>query len=303
MNFSTQRTATLIGSLSIFMWGLLALLTTLVEAVPPFLLLALSFGIATASISVKWIIRRENIKLHLQQPLGAWLLSTTGLFGYHYFYFMALRHAPPVEASLIAYMWPVLIVLFSASFPEEKLRWNCLAGALLGLGGVVLLITDGKGIVELRTENILGYIMAVCCALTWSLYSVFNKCFRNVPTDTVGGFCAVVSVLAWIAHVLFENTVWPATIGEWLAIVGLGTLPIGLAFFTWDYGTKHGDIQALGVLSYIAPLLSTLLLIVFEKGEATFIVGGATLLISGGAVLAAHKTLFKAARSGPNGNK
>jgi drug/metabolite transporter (DMT)-like permease len=29
-----------------------------------------------------------------------------GLFGFHFFLFLALRHAPPVEANLVNYLWP-----------------------------------------------------------------------------------------------------------------------------------------------------------------------------------------------------
>ncbi len=286
------RTATLVGASAVLMWGLLALLTTLSGQVPPFLLAALSFGIATLFVSVKWLVRGDNILAHLRQPLGAWVLSVSGLFGYHFFYFMALRNAPPVEAGLIAYMWPLLIVLFSALLPGEKLRWHHLAGALAGLGGAVLLITRGEGLDGFKPEFALGFMMAGCCAFFWSGYSVLNRRFSHVPTDAVGGFCAATAVLAAFAHIMFETTVWPADAGEWLAVAGLGLLPVGLAFFTWDYGTKHGDIRVLGAFSYAAPLISTVLLIAFGKGDATWAVAAGCVLIIGGAVLAAREMLF-----------
>jgi drug/metabolite transporter (DMT)-like permease len=227
-----QLRATFIGASAVLMWGLLALFTTLTGQVPPFLLAALAFSIATGLVVVKWIVRRENITLYLKQPAKAWALGVTGLFGYHFFYFMALRNAPPVEAGLIAYMWPLLIVLFSALLPGERLRWWHVAGALAGLGGAMLLVTGGQGLSGFKSEYVLGYTMAVICALTWSTYSVLNRRFRGVPTDTVGGFCAATAVLAVIAHLLFEQTIWPADWGEWLAAFGLGLLPVGAAFFT-----------------------------------------------------------------------
>jgi len=288
-----QLRATLIGGTAVIMWGLLALFTTLTGQVPPFLLIALAFSIATGLVVIKWIIRRENIRHHLRQPIGAWALSVSGLFGYHFFYFMALRNAPPVEAGLIAYMWPLLIVLFSALLPGEKLRWWHLAGAIAGLAGAVLLVTDGKGLAGFKSDYALGYGMAVICALTWSSYSVLNRRFKTVPTDTVGGFCAVTALLAAMAHLAFEQTIWPTDAVEWMAVFGLGLLPVGAAFFAWDYGTKHGQIQVLGSLAYAAPLISTLALISFGMGEATWIVALACLLIVGGAVLASKDMIFK----------
>jgi drug/metabolite transporter (DMT)-like permease len=133
--------------------------------------------------------------------------------------------------------------------------------------------------------------MAVLCALTWSTYSVTNRRFARVPTDTVGGFCAATAVLATLCHMAFEQTVWPADAIEWLGVIGLGLGPVGAAFFTWDYGTKHGDIQVLGALSYAAPLISTVLLIIFGKGEATWVVAAGCILIVGGALLASKELL------------
>lgn len=287
-----KATATLVGSTAVLMWGLLALFTTLTGNVPPFLLAALSFGIATAMIIIKWLVRGENIITHLRQPLGAWVLGVIGLFGYHFFYFMALRNAPPLEAGLIAYMWPLLIVLFSALLPGEKLRWWHVVGAIAGFFGAALLVTGGTKIGSFNTEYILGYTMAVACALTWSIYSVVNRRFPHVPTDTVGGFCAVVAVLAATCHFIFETTVLPETSEQWLAVFGLGLLPVGAAFFTWDYGTKHGNIQALGAFSYAAPLISTLILIAAGKGEASWIVAASCVLIIGGALIAS-RDLFR----------
>ncbi len=286
-----QRTATLTGSTAVFMWGLLALFTTQTGVVPPFLLTALSFGIATCVVSIKWLVYRENVIGHLRQPPGAWIVGVIGLFGYHFFYFMALRNAPPVEAGLIAYMWPLLIVLFSTFLPGERLRWFHLAGAIAGFAGAAILITGRAELPGFQTEFILGYVMAACCALTWSIYSIVNRRFGSVPTDTVGGFCAATAILAALCHLGFETTVWPDGTLQWLAVLGLGLFPVGMAFFTWDYGTKHGDIKVLGAFAYAAPLISTALLILFGQGKATWTVGVGCLLIVGGAVLAAKEML------------
>lgn len=292
----TARTkATLIGATAVLMWGMLALLTTLTGAVPPFQLVALSFTVATAMIVFKWIVKGERPGAFLRQPWGAWALGVGGLFGYHFFYFMALRNAPPVEAGLIAYLWPLLIVLFSALLPGERLRWWHVAGALAGLAGTVVLVTDGAGIGGFKSEHALGYAMAGAGALTWSAYSIVNRRFGAVPTDTVGGFCAAAAVLAALSHIAFETTVWPAEPGQWLAVLGLGLLPVGAAFFAWDHGTKHGDIQVLGALAYAAPLISTVLLIAFGRGAATLSVGLGCLLIVGGAVLASKAMLTRRA--------
>jgi drug/metabolite transporter (DMT)-like permease len=277
-------TATAIGFVAVLLWALLALLTASTGSVPPFQLVAMSFTVASAAGLTYWIATGADIAERLRLPPMAWLLGTGGLFGYHFFYFLALRNAPPVEASLIAYLWPLLIVFFSALLPGERLRWFHGAGAIAGFLGAALLVTKGQGF-SFEAQYTTGYLAALVCALTWSGYSILSRRFGAIPTSAVGGFCGATAGLAWVCHALFETTVWP-TGWEWIAIFALGLGPVGLAFFTWDYGVKRGNIRVLGALSYAAPLLSTLLLIAFGRAEATAAVGLACGLIVGGAVLA-----------------
>ena len=85
----------------------------------------------------------------LRQPLVAWVVGVGGLFGYHALYFLALRFAPPAEAGLLNYLWPLLIVLFSSLLPGERLAPHHIIGALLGLAGTVLLFA-GNAAAALR---------------------------------------------------------------------------------------------------------------------------------------------------------
>jgi drug/metabolite transporter (DMT)-like permease len=284
--------ATAIGFSAVLMWATLALFTALSGKVPPFQLLAMCFSVATVIACIFWLARGQNPLTYMRQPAPVWLLGVGGLFGYHFFYFLALRNAPAVEAGLIAYLWPLLIVLFSALLPGERLRWFHIAGAVLGLGGAALLVTRGETL-ELDTRYSLGYLAACVCALTWSSYSVLSRRFGAVPTEAVGGFCAVAAVLGALCHLAFEQTDWPEGTLEWASVLLLGLGPVGGAFFTWDYGVKRGDIQALGASSYAAPLLSTLLLILVGLAPFTFVVAAACLLIVGGAVLASKDMIFK----------
>ena len=279
-----KRKATLIGSIAVILWALLALFTTTVANIPPFQLVSLCFGIASIFSAVWITLRGGSVVRALRQPLGAWLLGVGGLFGYHFFYFVALANAPAVEASLIAYLWPLLIVLFSAFLPGERLKRQHVLGAALGLSGAFLLVGKGHGL-SFDPAFSFGYGAAVICSLLWSSYSVLNRRYRSVPVGAVCGFCAGAAILGLATHGMLETWVSP-DMTQWLAIVGLGLGPVGAAFFVWDHGTKHGDIQILGVLAYGAPLLSTCLLIMFGKAIATPAIIAGCILIVGGAALA-----------------
>jgi drug/metabolite transporter (DMT)-like permease len=278
--------ATGVGGLAILLWSSLALLTVLAGPIPPFQMVAMSFGIAGAASLTVGVAEGRTLA-RLRHPPQVWLLGVGGLFGYHFLYFLALGSAPPVEANLVNYLWPLLIVLFAGFLPGERLRWWHVAGALSGLAGAVILVTGGFA-VPLGQGAGPGYAAALGGAVTWAGYSVLSRRFGAVPTEAIGGFCAATSVLAAFCHGLLEPTVWPVDGAAWLAVLGLGVGPVGIAFFAWDYGVKHGNIKALGGLSYATPLLSTLLLIAFGRGAATPALGLACVLIVGGAGLAAR---------------
>lgn len=283
----TRNTATLIGFSAVLLWSLLSWLTAVSGTMPAFQITAITFAIGGLSLLC---IRPRSIRA-LRQPWPVWLLGVGGLFGYHAAYFFALRNAPPVEAGLINYLWPVLIVVFSALLPGERLRWQHVAGSVLALIGAMLVVTRGQGF-GFAPEYALGYAAALLAALLWSGYSVLSRRVAHVSSDAITGFCLATAVLAACCHLAFETTVWPDDPLQWAAVIALGLGPVGLAFYVWDIGVKHGDIQILGAASYATPLLSTLILIVSGVAAYSHAILAAALLIVAGAVLAACDMLF-----------
>jgi drug/metabolite transporter (DMT)-like permease len=287
---SQTASATLIGLIAIALWAVLALLTVVTGALPPFQLMAMTFAVAALMGLVSWMFRPGAARA-LAQPWPVWALGVGGLFGYHAIYFAALRLAPPADAGLIAYLWPLLIVLFSALLPGESLRLHHVLGALLGLCGVVVLAM-GKGSFAVDPAYLPGYALALACAFVWAGYSVLSRRFAAAPTDSVIGFCLVTAMLAVPFHLALETTVWPTDALTWAAVLGLGLGPVGLAFYAWDHGMKRGDIKLLGVASYATPILSTSVLVLAGFAEATVALGIACVLIVAGAVLASKDQLL-----------
>ena len=279
--------STFIGFSAILMWSLLALLTVASGEVPPFQLAAMTFAIGGA-IGAAWVTWSGSWGALRQSP-RAWALGVGGLFGYHALYFISLRLAPPAEAGLVNYLWPLLIVLFSGLLPGERLRLYSVAGALIGFAGTAILFA-GKGLTP-TTGAMTGYLAAFMAAFVWAGYSVLSRRLASVPTAAVAGFCLVTAALAAVCHLLFETTVWPNGLEEWEAVIALGVGPVGAAFYAWDIGVKRGDIRLLGVASYAAPVLSTLFLVLAGFTEARITLLLAALLIAGGGLLAAKDML------------
>jgi drug/metabolite transporter (DMT)-like permease len=279
--------ATIVGFGAILLWSALALLTALSGDAPPFELAALTFAVGGLG-GLIYAAARGRLS-RLAQPWRVWAVGIGGLFGYHALYFAALRSAPPADASLIAYLWPLLIVLFSAALPGERLRPRHVVGATLGFAGAAMLfLSKGAGFASASGSARLGYGLALCCAFVWSGYSVLSRSLKQAPTEAVAGFCIVTAALAALCHLAFESAVAPSNAEQWLAILGLGLGPVGLAFYIWDYGVKHGDIRILGVAAYAAPVLSTLILVAAGIAPATSALALACALIVGGAFVASR---------------
>lgn len=281
----TRSRATLIGFCAVLLWALLALFTVGSAPTPPFLLNTLCFALG-GTLGLIWTAATGALGRLRHVPLRVYVFGTLGLFGYHALYFSALRLAPAAEAGLIAYLWPLLIVVLSGLLPGESLRRGHVIGAVLGFAGAALIITGGG--TGFSAQHMPGYALAVLCALTWASYSVLSRRVGAVPTASVAVFCLASAALSLPLHLVLEETVLPSTTLGWAAIVGLGLGPVGLAFYVWDIGVKQGDIQLLGTASYAAPLLSTLVLVVAGVAAPNYVLLWAALLITGGAVIAAR---------------
>ncbi|MBK1635471.1 aromatic amino acid exporter YddG [Rhodovulum adriaticum] len=277
--------ATAIGFSAVLLWALLALFTVGSAPVPPLQLNAICFAIGGA-IGIVWVIATGEARLLRAVPLRVYAFGTVGLFGYHALYFSALRLAPAAEAGLIAYLWPLLIVLLSGLLPGERLRAGHVLGALLGFTGAALIVA--RGATGFDGAALPGYGLAALCALTWSSYSVLSRRLGSVPTASVAVFCLASAALSLPLHLALEQTAWPTTPLAWASMVALGLGPVGLAFYVWDIGVKRGDIQVLGTASYAAPLLSTLILVGVGIAAPTPMLLAAAVLITGGAALAAR---------------
>ena len=285
----TRSRATAIGFTAILMWALLALFTIGSAPVPPFLLNAICFGIG-GGIGLVWTLTGAGFGVLRGVSWKVYAFGTLGLFGYHFLYFTAFRLAPTAETGLIAYLWPLFIVLLSGLLPGEKLGAAHILGALIAFAGAALIVLARGGAAE---GSSLGLGLAFLCAVTWAGYSVLSRRLGAVPTESVTVFCLATAALSVAAHLMLEQTQWPQGVIGWVSVLALGVGPVGAAFFTWDIGMKKGDIQLLGVASYAAPLLSTLALVVAGITPASPVILLAAVLITAGAALAARASARK----------
>lgn len=273
---------------TILLWSFLAFLGLRLNQVPPFLLLGIALTIS-GLVGLLWV---KSWKV----SLSTIAVGVGGIFGYHFLYFTAFRYAPAVEANLINYLWPLLIVALSPLFlPDTHLKTHHLVGSFIGLIGAGLILSGGR--LHLESEHLPGYLLMAAAGLTWASYSLLSKRLPPFPTGAVGAFCLVSGFLALTIYYLSgdsrEFPITNLTTGNWLNLFLIGIGPMGMAFFTWDAALKRGDPRMIGALAYLTPLTSTLVLVSVGGKTLTWVSGIAMLLIIGGAVIGSLDLLRK----------
>ena len=270
---ATHRSALLLALGAIVLWGTLAPLGVSLQHLPPFLLtgLGLLVGSLIGLPLSGWNLTSWKV------PRSTLLLGVYGLFGFHFLLFIALRHAPPVQANLVNYLWPLGIVLMAPLFlPGLKLRPLHLAAALVGFAGAALAILGGQA---LQGGFAWGYIPALCSAFVWASYSLLSRRVPPFPSASIGLFGLISGLLSLLCHALLEApTVLSAN--DWWLVLALGLGPLGGAFYLWDAALKRGDPRQIGILSFLTPLLSTLALLWLrsERPSASILVA-ATMIV------------------------
>jgi len=268
-------TGTLCALGAIALWATLASLGVALAHVPPFLLTGLALVVGSAP---SWPLARQ-----WRVPASTLLLGVCGLFGYHLLLFLALRTAPPLEANLVNYLWPLLIVVLAPVFLSGiALRPVHLLAAVAGFAGAALAIVGGQA--GMGGGSAWGYLAAAGSAFIWASYSLLTQRVAHFPTAAIGLFGLVSGLLALACHALLEPAATLSTRDLLLiGVIGLG--PLGAAFFLWDGALKRSDPRRIGLLSYLTPLASTLLLAATTARPLTPWIAAAALLIVGAAVV------------------
>lgn len=273
------KSAVILAFIAILIWSSLALISAQLTHVTPFL----SVGIALCVSGLASLIKVRSWFV----PFKTFLVGLGGIFGYHFLLFTAFQYAPVIEASLMNYLWPLLIVLLSPLFLRGyHLRWHHLLGTLSGMAGASLIVSGGK--LALDLQYLAGYLCAAIAALIWASYSLLTKRLPPFPTAAVGGFCMISGVLSLLIFLPQPGSMVAISALknlDWLYLILLGLGPMGGAFFAWDAALKRGDPRIIGSLSYLTPLLSTSLLVFIGGKHLTFVSGLAMVLIITGAVI------------------
>ncbi len=272
---------------TIAIWSTLAIMSAGTASLPPLF----AVGAALCIGGLVGIVRIKDWRV----PALTLAVGVGGIFGYHALLFAAFRLAPAVEVNILNYLWPLLIVALAPVYLRAySLAPRNILGAVLGLGGAVLVVGGGR--FSLDIAGLPGYALAVSAAFVWASYSLLTKRVPAFPTGAVGLFCLVSGALSlglWAGGELAASGTIALPLlsrseAVYLVLLGLG--PMGGAFYTWDAALKRGDPRTIGALAYLTPLLSTMNLVVFGGKKLSGASAAAMALIIAGAVIGSTRS-------------
>jgi drug/metabolite transporter (DMT)-like permease len=275
-----RKTATLIGSLSIFFWATWPSLALFAAPAPTFQVLAIGQAVGFAALAFIRLLRKQSPLDMLPKTWGMLAFGIIGVLGTNAPLLLAITRIPAAQASVINYTWPIMALLLSGFLGFEKLHLRHYAAIMLGFVGVLFIVAPWSGI----KYDMFGIGLALMAGICYASYTTYRQFDKQTPSDAVGVYGLVAALACAAIHLSFETT-QTLSWSQWIAVVALGIAPMGLGYALWDYGVAHGDSRLMSVLAYGTPLLATLLLI--GLGFAAFSVSlsvGATLIVAGAAL-------------------
>lgn len=276
---------TLSGLIAIALWSLFGVLFIYVKALPPFEILTIVFILGYAAFTAVQMARNEDIKSYWCQPVKYYLFWLSGAGLYTILIYTAFKFAPIFEANILNYLWPILLVVFSAMIARVRLPLYRIAGLLMGFIGAALMFLPERSGFAFGNFG-WGHLLAAAAGVCWALYSAFTRKYL-FPVGFQAPVFLIFAGICLVIHLIFEQTVMPNAM-QWTFLLLLSVSRI--SYVLWDYGMKHGNVTLLASVSYFLPLISSVLLMVFgEKPGQPEIALSAVLVIAGCLIVNANK--------------
>lgn len=283
---------TMVGFFAVLSWSIAAPIIVYASDVNSYLFIVVEEFTGFLIFLAYWLHRRINPMALIRQapvwyvPAGVFGISLHGVL-----WVVALQNAPPLEATLIIYTWPLMVVVFTALALRRPLRWVHGLGALLGLAGIVVLLSGG-GAVFGGLVLVPGHFYAVGCALAWSLFSAASARYEGIDSSITGIILLCGSALClplWI----FSGA--PGASWQSLAVVAVSAVATSLGYGLWSYGMQHGNAQLIGIASFMTPVLASLYLVILGQAAFSLSILLALILVMLGIAAARYGDGFHAA--------
>jgi drug/metabolite transporter (DMT)-like permease len=208
------------------------------------------------------------------------VLGFLGTYLYYVLLYGALALTSASEGFILAYTWPMLVILLAFPLLRERLTVKKLCSIFVSFLGIVVIVTHGR-IFTLSFTSLQGDLLALGGAAVFALFSVLGKKYHY--DQVVSVFMYFVTALVFIIPTLFlfsflKMPSWQV----WLWLLLNGFLVNGVSYIFWFKALEYGDTSVTSNALYLTPFLSLVYITLF-LGERILLssVGGLVLIVVG----------------------
>lgn len=194
-----------------------------------------------------------SIKKHLKYLV----LSGIALGLNWVFLFASYRVSTVALGSLCNYMAPIILIIISPIFFNEKLTIKKSFCAVFAFIGIILV----SGILEENVVvNVEGIVLGLLAALCFVFIIVFNRQLKEVPVYDKVVIQLAVSALTVLPYVIFNNINADIVFDtrSVLLTILLGVVHTGFAYCLYFGSIDHIPVQSVAILGYIEPVCGIL---------------------------------------------
>lgn len=260
------------------------------QYMPAFSLNLVRIGVSAPLFWLLFLMKPGKVGID-REDIGRFALcALTGVAINQLMFIKGVSLTSSIHASILSLVSPIFITAAAGWLLKERFTWQKGLGLALGIGGAATIISARNTSVNPGENMLVGDILIIINAISYSLYFVFVKPLMTKyhPIHVVrwvftfGVF--MILPFGWNDFLHTDFSIFPLSAWLALALVVLGTT--FLAYLLNVFGIKYLGASITGAYIYTQPLFASLIGIFFLGETFSFRLGVAGFLLAIGVLLA-----------------
>lgn len=232
-------------------------MTPITATMERFVIAALSLTtISTLLRKLRWPVFRENFSVFI-------VLGLLGITVFSIAFAYGVQATTPVNAAIIMATTPLTTLLLAFFMENEAISLNRLIGIMLGLAGILVIITKGSMQALLALQIAKGDGIMFLASISWALYTVLSRRFLpNANPFEVATFSMLPGTAMLIAISMFLEHPWAtlsaADASKHVAVFYAAFFGTTIAYLLWFNGVKYLGASRTSIFFNFVPIFALL---------------------------------------------
>ena len=258
-----------------------------ISFIPVFTLTFLRFSIAT--VILYFVVKfkdKSNYKL-IKKDVPIFLFTgLVGIFGYHIFFFTALKYTTAINSSLIGATNPIITTILCILFLKDKMTFRRIIGIILSFTGVFLTITNANISTITNLSLNKGDLLMLIAVFMWSAYAIFSKMVIHKFSPLILTFYSFLFCSVFLIPFLIYERPWmfikEVPYYSFLAVIYMSIFASVIGYLVQQISIKQIGPVKTSIFINLVPIFSIILSVTILKESLSVVKFFTTLLIISG---------------------